>query len=176
MVDICKPTTTLDGDVHVADTLAPQRIIWPAGTLADSHVKPYAGIQATKREHQRFGRLAIGTTVSVTTQSQVVHEFKVAGTVEKLKVTPITAPVGGDLKYTVDLQVGNASTGFASILSAPLTVDTSSADRTAQDATPTTKATAAGDLVQIVVTASGSTGTQGLGLCAEAKIRETVTT
>lgn len=80
-----------------------------------------------------------------------------------------TAPTGGNKAFTVDLKWGNQSTAFASALSAVITVDSSVADREVKVGTITTTDYADGDTLQLVITTSGTTGSQGRGCIVTVK-------
>lgn len=102
----------------------------------------------------------------VATATKLLRIARGTGTLLGLEVRPITAPTGGDKAYTVDVQkAANASGSWASMLSAAVTVNSSSVDNTKQSGTVSgTGAVAAGEALRLVVTASGSTGSQGQGL------------
>ena len=81
---------------------------------------------------------------------------------------PNTAPAGGgDKKWTVDVKKSTGAGAFATVLSAVVTIDTTSVDRRLQVGALSTAAIAYvdGDLFQVVVTATGATGSQGQGGC-----------
>jgi hypothetical protein len=69
---------------------------------------------------------------------------------------------------------GNSGSGYASVLSAAVVVDSSSANRTAQAGTLAVPDTpcAHGDSLQIEITTTGASGTQGQGVNVIVWIRE----
>jgi hypothetical protein len=98
--------------------------------------------------------------------SEIVHICHgVSGAVAYVEVVNETAPTGGDLAHTVDVQIGNASTSYTTALSSVITMNSSSVDKTPQAGTVNAGTLADGDSIKIVVATSGSTGTQGKGLC-----------
>ncbi len=77
------------------------------------------------------------------------------GTLVSVQVEVDTIPTS-TRAHTVDLQKGNAGSGYATVLSAPATIDSSSVIRTVQSAAISSAAAAAGDSYQLVVASSGS--------------------
>ena len=128
-----------------------------------------------EHEHKiSFSPATDSTTVTALTKTlEAIHR---TGEIIEISVTPITAPTGGDLAYTVDVKKSTGAAAFATILSSVVTVNSSSVARTAQYATLTATAAdlllARGDLLQIVVAVTGSTGTQGIGYVVTIRYRE----
>ena len=139
-----------------------------AAALTDGDFSSSPGSRLTnlKKRHKIVIPLRLTDGTNVTAISEIVHLAQAAGTVTAVEIaTGDTAPNGGDLKWTVDVNRSTAAGAFATILSA------------AKDASGTARTVVAasrdaakvdyidGDLLQIVVTVSGSTGTQGQGGC-----------
>ncbi len=122
-------------------------------------------LASSKADHQKTVTWQTATTsTTVATVTQSIYLFNAAGTLEKVTVRPDTAPTGGDLQYTVDiLKAASGSGSFASVLSSVVTMSSADSDNTAEDGSLTTTAMTAGDCLEIIITASGSTGTQGAG-------------
>lgn len=101
----------------------------------------------------------------VASATQKLRLARGAGTLVAVEVRPTTAPTGGDKQYTVDVQkASNGSASWSSLLNAALAIDATDANETKAAATlAATPTYAAGDALRIVVTASGSTGSQGQG-------------
>ena len=122
-------------------------------------------LASSKAIHQKtvvWQTATASTTVATVTQN--VYLFNGAGVIDKVTVRPETAPTGGDLQYTVDIQkAADASASYASILTSVVTMSSADSDNTAEDGTITTTTAAAGDALRVVITTSGSTGTQGAG-------------
>lgn len=106
---------------------------------------------------------------SVVSETKLLRLCRASGTVLGVKVRPTTAPTGGDKQFTVDIQkASDASGSWTSLLNAVVTVNSSSADNTLQTATlAATPTTAANQAIRVVITASGSTGTQGQGVLVQ---------
>ena len=140
----------------------------PTETIGDEEIKTDANnrIASTKVVHRidlHYDQVGGTDVVSETKELRICRG---EGTLLGVKVRPKTAPTGGDKAFTVDVKkAAEASGSFSTLLDSVVTVDSSSADNTVQDATlisdPTTDAE---DCIQIVVTASGSTGSQGQGV------------
>lgn len=167
----------LTEDLHVEGNFTAKAIGLPASCVTDAAIAPGANIDAAKiagRFTIPVELFAAGTTVA-SLASRLLHIVRGAtGTLIALRAVAITAPVGGDRKFTVDLQKSTSGGAFATVLTTPLefSVATSAADRIAKTAVINTSGLVAGDLLQLVVTASGSTGTQGAGLLVDLLLDE----
>ena len=73
---------------------------------------------------------------------------------------------------TVDIKLGSQGVAFATILSGVVTIDNTKANRQVVDGTISTLTAVAGDTLEVVVAASGSTGSQGQGLSVTVTVRE----
>lgn len=143
----------------------------PADSVGDTQVSGGLGALKLEHQHQPFHVQDDGS--DVVTETKVLAFMMAAGTMVSMEVRPETAPTGGDKQYTVDLQkAANGSTSYATVLSAVVTVDSSSVDGTLQAGTISTTALAKGDSLRVVITASGSTGSQGQGVTVMVKYRE----
>lgn len=155
------------GNVRVNGNLYP-----PAGSIGNTEIEAGAAIDATKLIHQFPISYAQANGSDVASATQLLHVFRGAATILSVEVVPATAPTGGDKQFTVDFKLGNAGSGFATILSGVITVDSSSVTRTVQTGTLTTTAAADGDTLEVVITASGSTGSQGQGFVTTCFVSE----
>jgi len=163
----------IDDDLIINGSFSATTMQIPAGTVQNDDIAAAAGISASKCEHQYMPTYSQTTGTDVVTATEFIHLAMGAGTIEDFEITPETAPTGGDKQFTVDLQkASNGSTTYASVLSAVITVSSSSTDGTIQSGTITTSSYADQDRLRIVITASGSTGSQGQGFTCTAKIRE----
>lgn len=163
----------ITGDVLVDGTLTAKTLNIPAGTVGNAGVAAAAGIDATKLDHQHAIRYSQADGSDVVSAIVPIHICRAAVEIVDVEVVCIDAPSGGDKQFTVDLQVADQSTPApASLLYAPVTIDSTVADCEVKSATITTTAAVADDTLLVVVTASGSTGTQGQGLIVVVTVRE----
>lgn len=163
----------ITGDFHVAGTITSTNIALPSASVGDSQVIAAAGIAASKLEHQHSLSATQAQGTDVVTATTLVHLVTgTTGTIERVNVLPITAPTGGDKEYTVDIQKASGTGSPATVLSSVVTVDSSSVDKTEQAGTISVSSLLDGDWLQVVVTASGSTGSQGQGFLVNVVIRE----
>ena len=164
----------IPADCYIDGTLVPKSLTIPGGTIEDADVKAGAAISDTKIVHKFTPEHRQASGTDVVTAEAVVHVVRSVngGTLREVVIVTDAIPAGGDKQYTVDVHVGNASTAFATVFSGVITVNSSSAARTVYPATLTSNALAQNDLVKVIVTASGSTGTQGQGLIVQARIAE----
>lgn len=158
--------SVIQGDVRVVGTLSPQSLNPPAGSIGNAAVQASAGIEATKVVHQFPLRYADDGQVTAITVP--LHIARAAATLVAVEAIVTTAPGAGD-SVSIDVQKGNQSTAFASVLAATLTIDENDAARQVKPATITTTAVADGDTLQLVVTV---TGTTAQGLCVVVTLRE----
>lgn len=88
-----------------------------------------------------------------------------------IEVAIETAAIG-DSTVTVDLQKGNTSSAFATVLSSPISIDESTAVRTPTSSLPNTASIADGDILKLVVDAAAGTGTLPQGIIITVVINE----
>ena len=148
-----------------------------AGTVTNAMVNSAAAIAATKLINRLVYTHAqkTGTVVAAATEEIAIARAGTANTTSTIlsfEVTCSTVPTGGDLAFTVDLHRSTAEGAFATVLSAPLTFDSSKVARRVYTATLSATTFIDGDIFRVVVTTSGSTGTQGNGLLCELRLDE----
>lgn len=142
------------------------------GVSAASLALPNASLSALMAVHQFPVAYWQASGADVASASVPVHICKEAGSLVAVEVMAVTAPTGGNKQFTVDVQRGNQAGAFSSLLSAVVTIDSSKADRQVVAGSISTSALADGDTLRVVVAASGSTGSQGQGLCVVLAVRE----
>lgn len=161
-----------DQNWYFAGTIGATNIAYPKNQIANEAIKALAGIEATKVVHQHAIKYVQPGGVNVAAATVPLHTFRSSAEIVAAEVVPIVAPNGGDSAYTVDVQKGNQSTPFASVLGAPIGVGDAQADREVVTGSVTTTAAADGDTLQAVVAVSGTTGTQGQGFILTVWVRE----
>lgn len=169
--------TKLDGTIEIPGTATFSGTVYlPAESVTNSTFSTSSGnrLAASKVVHRVDLEYNQINGTSVASETRVLRICKGAGTFKGVKVRPTTAPTGGDRAFTVDVQkAADASGSWTSILSSVVTVNSSSADNTVQNGTLNgTPTTAADNAIRIVVTTSGSTGTQGLGVAVSIHYEE----
>lgn len=162
----------IDGDVIIQGNLSPGSITLPDSNIIDAMVSGSADIAATKVRHQFPVMYTVDTGTDVTTKTRVIHIAKADGDIAAVEVVCETAPTGGDKAFTVDIQKGNAGGAYATILSSVVTMNNSDADRTLNTATLSTTTYLDGDQFKVIITTSGSTGTQAKDVCVVLWLRE----
>jgi hypothetical protein len=134
-----------------------------------------ANIDEAKVMHRHHATLRLKAGTDVVAQTE--HIFCAYTGCEVLAVRAIadTVPSGGgvDKKVTIDVKKSTGGGAFSSILTGTFDIDSADTSKTAVtgtlDGTPTL---VAGDLLEAVVTVSGSVGTQAQGLLVEVIIAE----
>lgn len=149
----------------------------------DLTVKGAANIDPDKLEHRHVISYiqADGADVADTTgDGYAVYACKATGgaTVKSVQVICQDAPSaeeGDDKAFTVDVKLTNAEAEApASILKAAIGITGKDGNYEVKDGALKATALAAGDVLLVVVAATGTTGTQGQGLLVQIEIDEKV--
>jgi hypothetical protein len=161
----------LTGDCNAANLIA------RSGKHAEDKFDSLGRRQATSVVHEQVMRYGQPSGTNVIAESRVIGALFAAATLVEVAAVCEVKPDGGGgdpRKLNVDVQKGNQTSGFASVLpgGTPITIDSTIANRQVVYSTPTTTAAARGDQIKIVVTVSGTTGVQGQGLSVSVKARE----
>lgn len=159
-------------DVRVNGNFSARSFSAPSGSIGNAAIAASAGIDASKVIHRHAIRYAQPSGSDVASATQLVHTFRNTATIVAVEVVTQTAPTGGDKEFTVDVKLGNQSTAFATILSAPIEVDSTVASREVKVGSLSTSAAADGDTLQVVIAVSGSTGSQGQGVLVSVWVSE----
>jgi len=160
------------GDQHFAGAVTfGSSVSLAAGSVADAQVSASAAIAATKIVHQFPLTHQQATGSAVADQTVQLHMANGAGTLVALKASVDTAAVG-DSTVTVDLQKSTAGGAFATVLTAVVTVNSSTVVRTVSSGTFASTSYVAGDIFRLVIDATAGTGTLPQGLCVTAFVRE----
>ncbi len=166
----------IQGDVQVTGTLSASAFDLSPGDCKNSNFSSAVTdrLDANKAIHpfavshaQKNGTDAVSETLNK-------HIARGAGTLVSFQVVADAVPsgTGVDKQVTADFQKWNGST-WSSLLTAVITIDSSKTAKTVYSATLIgTPTYLAGELLRIVFTASGSTGSQAQGICAVAMVQE----
>lgn len=148
----------------------------PTASITSAAIAVSADIDPSKLKHRHSKVVSQDAGTDVVDKTYYVHLARAAGTLKSVKVRPLVAPDGGDKQFTVDVKKvpnGSAVAAGTTLLTAPLAVSDADADATNKDAvligTPTY---AAGDLIVVIIDATGSTGSQGQGVVIDLKFDE----
>jgi hypothetical protein len=149
-------------DIFVAGSFGCRQFSPPAGCIGNAAIAANAGLQASKLEHQHAIRYSQKAGTAVVSETIPLHIARAAGTVVSVEVVTVTPPTSTDT-VTIDLKKGNASTGYATVLTSVVTIDNASVTRTIYSAAITTADYSADDSFELVITATGSS-CQGLAV------------
>lgn len=147
----------------------------PAGTIDNADVNAGAAIAATKLQHRHAIGYGQVDGTDVVTATIALHVARGDGQIISVEIRPQTAPTGGDKQYTADIQKGADAGSYSTILSAAIVLNSSSANNTLQAGTLSTTTFSDGDAFEAIITASGSTGSQGQGFVITLNIDENAT-
>ncbi len=126
------------------------------GGITDSHIASDAEIDADKMQHVYTAGTSLGFAIGATptTREEIVYVAKQAGTIRGFHA--LLNVDGSSTSITFDLKKNGSS-----ILSAVITVTSSTGDRVVSDGTLSSTTLAADDVLSISMTVSSSTGAQG---------------
>jgi hypothetical protein len=150
----------LDGDFHVAGNLSANTITIPDGAISNAKVVASAGIAASKMQHQHRAGYGQPNSAATTETRSIAVVFGATGTLFDFRAGSIAKAVG-DSTVTIDLKKNGAS-----VLNTIITLDSANTNRLAEAATFSAASLAAGDWLEIVVTATIGTGTLPTGVFA----------
>lgn len=157
----------LGGDVNVRGALSAQVINYPAGSIVNADVNAAAAIAATKLQQQRNITYQQLNGANAAAESKQVYRVNGAtATLQAFKASCVGVP-GGDRTCTIDLHKNGVS-----ILSATIQLDSGSVAYTAESGTFSSTSLVAGDVLTVVVTVGGSSGTHVTGLLVNVVLAE----
>lgn len=162
------PLSTINSNLHVNGGISCDTFNPPSGSINDDAIEAGANIEASKvchRVYRGYAQLAGTATVTATAG---LHIAETAGTVIGFHVYCTTHPTTTDT-ITAMLQKSTGAGAFANALTGVVTLDSSSVDRTVYSGTLSGTSYVAGDIFQVVVTA---TGTSGQGFVCELVVEE----
>lgn len=168
--DIFNNDLTINGTLRARDFTPPDQ------SIADAAIDANAAIQASKMEHQHAIHYAQAPGSAIVAATQDVHIVRGAeGLIVGLDAA-ITGAVANDVSRTVtiDLQKSTAGGAFATALTSTIEFTSSSTIRTATAAVMdgSQDDLVVGDILRIVVTVAGGSGSQAQGLQVTLTIRE----
>ena len=166
--------TRIIGETHFAGAVVLlSTVTMPAGAIGNADIEAGAAIAATKLQHQFPIHLSVPGTAAALTH--IVHVARGAGTLVSMEAVAATVPTGTgvDFDVTVDVQKSTGGGAFATLLTTTAVIDDGETDRVPVAAVVSGSNTYAdGDLLEFIITVSGSVGTQATGLCVTAFVYE----
>jgi hypothetical protein len=154
------------GDLYVNGNLAAASFTAPTGSITDAMIQGNAGIDATKLDHQHQPVYAQPHGTAAITERQVIHVAKSAGEVVQIQAGVVVACVGA-ATITVDLRKNGTT-----VLTGAITIDNGDAAYAEVAGTVSVTTYVAGDVFEVVVTATAGGGTLGQGLYVAPVFRE----
>lgn len=168
--------TIVPFDLIVGGNFSANAMTIPAGAVADSQVAANAKIASSKLIGPRtISRELNGPTTTVTSQTTWITTIKGAsGTLIDINAFIAVAAVGA-ATVTIDLQKSTGGGAFATVLSSTISITNATVVRTATAGTITTPGIVAGDILELIVTATAGGGTLPQGLTVTLRYDETYT-
>lgn len=158
---------TFDGPINVKGSISAEKINYPAKGIRDAAIDDTADIDAAKLQHQFQPGYAQESNTTAASESRVI--FVVQGALAQALEFVAGSVVAclGDSTITVDC-LKNGTT----ILSAPITLNSSNTARVAAEAAVVVDDAVEGDVFEISISVSAGTGTLGKGVFARLKLRQ----
>ncbi len=160
--------SVIQGGMIIYGSLSASAIEYPALSVKTGHFSATAGdrLEASKAIHHFPISYYQPDGAAVAAQTATLHIAKAAGTLVGIQaVITGVIPTGADT-VTIDFQKSTAGGAFATLLTGTIVLDVASVIRVPESGTPIASPIyAAGDVLRIVVTVSGTSG-QGLGVTA----------
>lgn len=151
--------TTLKGKTTIVGQFAA-----PSGVITNAMIAAGAGIEASKVVHRFPLTYAQADGASVADATQTLYVAAAAGTVKSVEVGLGGAAAVGAATVDVDILKSTGGGAFASMLSAAITVDSSTVIRTSEVGTISSGSYADGDILQVSVDATAGGGTLPQGI------------
>jgi hypothetical protein len=146
----------------------------PANSVTNTSVPAGANLSADKLQHRHAITHEQKDGTDVVSETILKYVARFAGTLKRFTVRPRVAPTGGDKQFTVDIQrASNGSNTWVSLLTTPVVMSSADVSDTLNDGTLVASPVySIDDGIRIVITATGSTGSQGQGFVAVAQLDE----
>ena len=159
-------------DVQFAGNVAfLKSVSLPSGSVNNADIVAGANIADTKINHRRQYDLAQDLGTVSTTQAKafpIYNTQTILGVLVQIAVVPT-----GDHTVVVDVKKSTGGGAFASILSSAYTINSTSTALTVYyPALSGSPSLAAGDILELSITAAGSTSTQGQGATLSVVVAE----
>lgn len=138
----------------------------PAASVGNSNITGV--IDASKQEHRigtHYAQAGGTAIVAATVDCGVV--YGATGSLVSLRAALTGSVTAGDYTVTIDLHRSTGGGAFATVLSSTIVLDSSSVIRVAEAAAFSSTAILTGDLLRLVVTVAGTTGSQSQGLVVQ---------
>ena len=159
--------TRIEGDVYVAGNLRAHTMTVPAGAVTDDGVAAGADIQATKVRHEHRQVYAQESATSAADEARVIHAVRGAAAEAVAFVAGAVVKAIGDAIVEIDLLKNGAS-----ILTAPIELNSTQADYEVVAGVIDTAALVAEDVLEIVIDGTIGTGTLPKGVFAALSVHE----
>lgn len=159
--------TILPTDLYVNGALGAKSFTPPTGCILDASIVAFAGVQASKLQHQYEKQYEQESATNAVSESRVVHVVRGATCTITEFVAGAVVVLGSGDTCTVDCKKNGTS-----ILSAAISLLSTDTARVAKAGTVTTTSGVAGDVFEVTVTYTHSTGTAPKGVFAELNLRE----
>jgi len=161
------PPTIFPGDVHIRGSLCPTSLSPPDGCIDDDAVQAAAGIKASKLQHQHRVGYAQESATLAADESRVLHTvFGATGTIENFEAGSVVACTGTD-KVEIDLLKNGVS-----ILTAKITLDSTSTAYIVVEAAIATATLVDGDVLEVSIDATAGTGVLAKGVFVSLTVHE----
>lgn len=155
---------TYNGDVFVQGNLAARTMTIPSGTITNDSVKSDAKIAGSKMQQTRqYNHSQAGANIAAATEYFSIVTGT-TGTLVSIEAAILETAAGGDRTVTIDLQKSTGGGAFATVLSSTIQLDSGNTIRVLEAGAISATGLVDGDILKLIVTVGGTTGTQPQGL------------
>lgn len=160
--------TVLRGTTQILGSL-----VLPSGSVGATNIAAGANIETSKLVHRHALSISQANGTAVADAEYPLHIFRgTTGTIVAIEVAIETAAAGA-ATVDIDLELGNAGSAFASVLSAAIQLDNATVIRTPVAGTVSSTSAADGDILKVTVDATAGGGTLPQGLIVTLTLDET---
>lgn len=162
-----------DESVTIRGALSAESVTLPNNSVKDSNVDATNPLGRTKAWHQSHKNGGQVPGAAIVPQTLDLYIARAAGVVVSFEAA-ITGALADDASrhVYVDLHKSTGGGAFATLLSAPIDLTSSSTLRVAVAAAFSSSALVDGDILRAIVTVAGGAGNQAQGLLFEATVAE----
>lgn len=152
--------STVQSDLLVMGNLSSLTLTLPVNSVTDPSVVQGANIQATKLQHQRvmtYNTSTSGTAIANNTTCVYSVIASAGATVTAVKMVINVVPTSTDT-VVCDVQRSTGLGAYSTILTSPITFNSSSTAKSVVTASLATTSLNQNDLLQVVITGTNSSG------------------
>ena len=167
------PATRIEGNLYVNGSLSSLTFTPPNASITNASIAAAAAIDSSKVIHKFPIRYTQSGGTAVVAGNNMLHTVVGAtATIESIEAIIETPADDASRTIEIDLLAGNASSAFASVLSATVDFANTDAARTVKTGTISSASLTDGDSLKLTVAVAGGSGNQAQGLLVTVCVSE----